>query len=606
MAFPLCANPLHIATRRGDCAQRAGDQGVPERRAQKFMRRTTMLARHLASDGGSALSRSRAHDLLCRPFAFEAALVAVRRVLGAQSSFDARAVRGIMPRRSRERKVTVNNVIQFPQHAMDSPGPASVPEPPSPDMHGVQFYEEETHLYKVVADYLAAGLETGDRLVAVVTPSHREGIVRSLGRHRADEAMSTGQLTVLDARETLARFMVGSAPDPDLFRAMLDRVLASVRQDSQPRSRIRIYGEMVDLLWREGNATAAIRLEELWNDALRAHSFSLLCAYVMGNFYKHDDAEQFMQVCRNHSHVVPTEEFAELDDSRARLREISLLQQRAKSLESEIKHRKELEIGLRDALRERSRVEEELRVCIDREREARARAEESDAFKEIFLGILGHDLRNPLNTVLTTARLMTMRGEVSAESQKRLDRIVSSGVRMQRMIEQLLDVTRARLADGIPVVRSDQEIELLPLVSRIVDEIRTAAPSCSIEVRAAAPCKLRVDADRFEQVVSNLVGNAVAHGSPQTPIVVTLSAAADDVVLRVHNHGKPIDPRFLPRLFDPFKKGAKPEGRSEGLGLGLYISERIVRTHGGTIGVTSSQAAGTCFEATFPRGRSSR
>ena len=119
---------------------------------------------------------------------------------------------------------------------------------------------------------------------------------------------------------------------------------------------------------------------------------------------------------------------------------MNFLQQRARSLESEIARRKELETALRDALRERTRIEEDLRASVKREQAARVRAEANDAFKEVFLGILGHDLRNPLNTVLTTARLMTMRRELPPESQKRLGRIITSGVRMQKMIEQILDV----------------------------------------------------------------------------------------------------------------------------------------------------------------------
>jgi signal transduction histidine kinase len=105
---------------------------------------------------------------------------------------------------------------------------------------------------------------------------------------------------------------------------------------------------------------------------------------------------------------------------------------------------------VRHGNRERARAEEELRDCVQREKKAREQAEASDSFKEMFLGILGYDLRNPLNTVLTTARLMTMRGELPPDSHKRLERVIVTGVRMERMIEQLLDLARARPASGIP------------------------------------------------------------------------------------------------------------------------------------------------------------
>jgi signal transduction histidine kinase len=392
--------------------------------------------------------------------------------------------------------------------------------------------------------------------------------------------------------------MIGEMPDADLFKDVLARAIAKSAQQ-RPSARLRAYGEMVDLLWREGNSRAAIRLEELWNDAGKVHAFSLLCAYVMGNFYKEGDAARFMEVCRNHSHVMPTEAFVEIDDADARLREISLLQQRARALEHEIGHRKELEHALRDALNERSRIEEDLRACIKREAEARAQAEASDAFKQMFLGILGHDLRNPLSTILTTARMMTMR-ELPPDEAKKLRRIVSSGDRMRRMVDQILDVTRAKLAAGIPV-KPERGQDLVALVSRIVDEMRAGHPGRAIELEASGAVEACVDPDRFEQVVCNLLGNAVAHGDANKPIRVALTQRERVVSLSVHNHGVAIDPAFMPLLFDPFRRGGQPQGRSEGLGLGLYISQCIVAAHGGKIEVDSAPALGTRFEVILPR-----
>jgi signal transduction histidine kinase len=289
----------------------------------------------------------------------------------------------------------------------------------------------------------------------------------------------------------------------------------------------------------------------------------------------------------------------ELDDSNARLGEVSLLRERVGSLETEIAHRKEIEEALRDALRERTKIEEDLRASVTQERAARVRAEASDSFKEVFLGILGHDLRNPLNTVLTTARMMTMRNELPPESNKRIGRIITSGVRMQRMIEQILDVARARLADGIPIQHAPEQ-DLVPLVAKIVDEIRSVNPTATIEV-IASPCFASVDPDRFEQVISNLVGNAVLHGDKTKPIRVEVIPGDGTASIRVHNHGKPIDKDLLPRIFDPFKHAEASPCRAPGLGLGLYISERIVTAHGGKIAVESAEGPGTTLEVLLPR-----
>jgi signal transduction histidine kinase len=394
--------------------------------------------------------------------------------------------------------------------------------------------------------------------------------------------------------------MVGDMPDPELFRAVIASLMldARSRRGSRADAGVRAYGEMVDLLWRKGNARAAIRLEELWNDAGQEHAFTLLCAYVMESFHREADREAFLEVCNNHSHVLPTERFTRIDDADARLREIGILQQRARALESEIEHRKALEAALRDALHEKEAIEEDLRAVVTREKDARTKAEASDAFKEVFLAILGHDLRNPLNTVLTTSRLMSMREEAQPDERTKLDRIITSGVRMQRMIDQLLDVTSARLANGIAV--EPRTVDVVQLVAGIVDETRAADPPASIVFASAGPCLADVDADRFEQVVSNHLANALTHGDRSRPVHVTVERRGGMVVVSVHNHGPPIDLKLLPLLFDPFKGGDKPHGRPAGLGLGLYISERIVHAHGGRIDVHSSADAGTRFEAIFP------
>ena len=224
----------------------------------------------------------------------------------------------------------------------------------------------------------------------------------------------------------------------------------------------------------------------------------------------------------------------------------------------------------------------------------------NEDFKETFLGVLGHDLRNPLNTILTTARVLCMRGKVDPDAVKRLERVIVSGVRMQRMIEQLLDVTRARLAGGIPVELSADALPLAPLVTKIVDEIRAVHPSAKIELLMDGGCVAHVDPDRFEQVVSNLVDNAVTHGDVTRPILIVMACRAGEVTLAIQNHGAPIPRDAIPLLFNPFARVEKPAGRSAGLGLGLYISERIIDAHGGTLSVDSSAETGTKFTIALP------
>jgi signal transduction histidine kinase len=508
----------------------------------------------------------------------------------------------------------VNDFLQLQSPKRDA-GPvhiaAGLLEEPPGASHFVQFYDDEAFLFETVARFAGAGLEAGERVLLISTPEHVAGVLGQLDPERVARALREGQISVVDARSLLAALLVDDMPDAARFREALKPLLeAPAETSARP---LRAFGEMVNVLWRDGNPRAAIRLEELWMEAVREHQLVLLCGYAAANFREPGDALGFSDVCATHSHVLPTEGYAQLADSLQQLREISVLQQRAHALEGEVRQRKAVESALRDVLERRAQVEAELRASLEREQEARLQAQANDAFKEVFMGILGHDLRNPLNTILTTARLMTLRGELLPESQKRIDRVISSGVRMQRMIEQILDMARDRLASGIAVSRTAPR-DLVPLVSKIVEETRLAHPERRIELSAEGRCFASVDADRFEQVVSNLLGNAATHGEPARPILVRVArvvgavrgdtseeeTSGAQVSFSVRNYGTPIDPSSLPLLFDPFRRQRKPEGRSAGLGLGLYISERIVRAHGGTIRVESSQKDGTLFEAVIP------
>jgi PAS domain S-box-containing protein len=209
--------------------------------------------------------------------------------------------------------------------------------------HAVQFYEREEYLYSVVADFLARGLTAGEPTIVIATPEHRAGFVATLTDKHLDlnTAITSGQLTLLDARETLSQFMAGNVPDEARFKAVIGAAIAK-SSNVWKGACVRAYGEMVDVLWRDGNPDAAIRLEELWNDLAHSHTFSLLCAYPKGNFLKESHSEGFDAVCRAHSDVFPAES------------------EHPGALKAEIEHRRELEKALRDALSARRRAEKEL------------------------------------------------------------------------------------------------------------------------------------------------------------------------------------------------------------------------------------------------------
>jgi hypothetical protein len=169
--------------------------------------------------------------------------------------------------------------------------------------HSVQFYGSDQTLFATVGAFLAEGLIAGQPAIVIATASHGAAILDDLARRLIDvrEARRIGDLVCLDAEEVLATFMAEDTPDPGAFRKNVGDALEQAL-GGRVRTPVRAYGEMVDVLWKQGRADAAIRLEILWNELAQTHAFQLLCGYSIGNFYK--QAEYFEQVCQQHTHVL--------------------------------------------------------------------------------------------------------------------------------------------------------------------------------------------------------------------------------------------------------------------------------------------------------------
>jgi PAS domain S-box-containing protein len=235
---------------------------------------------------------------------------------------------------------------------------------------------------------------------------------------------------------------------------------------------------------------------------------------------------------------------------------------------------------------------------------AQAHAEVSAAleFRERFVAVLGHDLRNPLSAIDMAEGVLRQRAANADDHStlRVLDRLKSSSSRMSRMIEQVLDLTRSRLAGGLPM--NPGAVDLRDILTGIVDELRMAHPSRSIDLRCP-PVHGTWDRDRLEQVFSNLIVNAVHYGVAEKPVTVRARLVDDGTVLvDVHNEGDPIPEDLRAELFNPFRRGNR-DGRSPktaGLGLGLYISREIVVAHGGRLDVESSHSGGTTFQVMLP------
>ena len=214
----------------------------------------------------------------------------------------------------------------------------------NPHSHLVQFYEDDGFLIDSLTHWFADGLSVGDSCVYVGTDSHRISLEKRLAAQGVDldKLSKEGRFVCRDASQVLSTFMVDEWPDEALFTRAIESVIASV---TKPRD-LRVFGEMVALLWADGNRQAAVRLEEMWNTFMKTHTLALCCAYPLHSFGSDADASLFLKVCANHTPVLPAESYSALPTEAERLRAISLLQQKARALDTEKAGRKEAEKSL--------------------------------------------------------------------------------------------------------------------------------------------------------------------------------------------------------------------------------------------------------------------
>jgi signal transduction histidine kinase len=216
--------------------------------------------------------------------------------------------------------------------------------------HCVQFYGEDSSLLDELSSFIGTELLSGDAAVVIATKTHRDGLIQRLQSRGFSTAlaMEEGRYIALDAEATLAMLMRDGMPDADLFSAIIGGVLDQATAATRGKPpRIAAFGEMVALLWARGDAAAAVRLEQLWNNLARTYPLSLRCAYPMTDFSREDHSDSFLKICAEHSQVIPVESYRALLSEEERFRSITHLQQKAQALEAEMAQRKQVEEELR-------------------------------------------------------------------------------------------------------------------------------------------------------------------------------------------------------------------------------------------------------------------
>jgi len=448
--------------------------------------------------------------------------------------------------------------------------------------HFVQFYEADGFLLNSLSGFIGRAIHADDGALVVATEAHRNGLDELLQANGLDvtTAKVRGQYRSLDAAETLSKFMVDGVPEPGRFNEFMGGVIASVT-DGRPR--ISAFGEMVALLWAEGNHAAAIQLEELWNDLQKTHSFSLFCAYPMNGLGGERFVEATGSVCKVHSRVIPAESYADLSDPNARLRAIALLQQKAESLEAEVK--------------ERRQVEERLRLALVGEQMARAEAETANRMKDEFLATVSHEIRTPLNAIIGWSHLLRTGRLDEATAARAVETIDRNAKSQAQLIEDILDVSR--MITG-KLRLNNEPVDIASVINAAIDSVQLAIDSKDLKLEVTLNPSARHtlgDASRLQQVVWNLLANAIKFTPSGGRIEVKVERAGRSLQIRVSDTGQGIDADFLPFIFDRFRQADGTTTREHGgLGLGLAIVRHLVELHGGTI---KADSAGEGKGATF-------
>ena len=447
--------------------------------------------------------------------------------------------------------------------------------------HTVQFYREDTFLLEEISRFIGTALGAGDAAIVIATPDHRDGLVQRLKSKGLDTtvAIKQGRLALLDAAETLSKFMRNGQPDANDFARVLGRTIAAVREHAAcPEQRVAAFGEMVAMLWAAGNGAAAIQLEQLWNDLAKTHSFSLRCAYPIAGFDGHDDGAHFSSICAEHTGVIPGEGYTALTTDGERLRNIAELQRKEQAhdslhrtkerLEREVAERKEAERKLLASERSLRELSSHLLRLQDEERRR-----------------LGRELHDSVGQYLAVLKmgLDSLKGDMEA-----------SGPGADRRIQECVGLAE----ESIKEVRTISYLLYPPMLEEM--GLRTAIPwylegfgkRSGIKTTLETPSEsIRLPRD-VEVAVFRVLQESLTnvHRHSQSPSAHVRMEIEDGViVLEIQDRG-----RGLPK--DVLEEAGET---SRTLGVGLRGMRERMRQLGGQLEISSSPQ-GTTVRARVP------
>jgi signal transduction histidine kinase len=458
--------------------------------------------------------------------------------------------------------------------------------------HGVQFYSHDSFLLEELSEYIGNALRAGDPAVVVATETHRNSLLQWLMSQRLDIAALVEQerLIVTDAVQLLETLMRDGWPNQDLFNEIVGGVVAkALARTAGARPRVAVFGEMVALLWAEGKADAAIRLEQLWNELGRTKSFSLFCAYPMSDFNREEDAGLLLKICNEHSAVIPTEGYMALGSEDQRLRGIAQLQQKAKALETEVAEHKrlrqelELHVETRTAELQSKNVQllDEVKRREDAETTLRTLTSQLMLIRDEERRRVAHELHESTAQVLATLAMnLSVLEETDRAGDARESKLITESA---ALVEGLLGEVR-QLSHLLHPPTLD-EMGLLSAVQWYAEQF---AKRTNIDVTLDIPSDFgRLPREKeivIFRVVQEALANVQQHSGSATA-TVRISRASSGVCVQVSDLGK----------------GMSSESPLASFGVGISGMRERLRQLGGVLSVHSN-GNGTLVTADLPVG----
>ncbi len=443
--------------------------------------------------------------------------------------------------------------------------------------HTVQFYGEDTLFLDELSRFIGTALVAGDGAVVIATKAHRDGLVQRLISCGFDaaRAIEEGRYAPLDAAETLAMIMRDNWPDAALFTEVLGRALGQAMTAAGGNDRhISTFGEMVALLWAQGNPEAAVRLEQLWNGLARQYPLALRCAYPMSGFSREEHSDLFLKICAEHSHVIPVESYTALVSEEERLRSITHLQQKAQALETEMAERKQVEVMLRRAKADlESQVEH--RTAALRQLSSRLLSLQDTERRRI-----ARELHDSLGQYLVGLKLNV---DMLRESPAREELWCEAETLMQQCISEVRTLS---------YLLHPPTMDAAGFASAARWYVEGYGQRSGLQVTLETPIDLGRLPDAIElalfRVLQEALTNVHRH-SGASGAQVLLREAAEQVVLEVKDNGRGIPENLLSQF----------HATGAGMGVGLAGIRERARELGGTL-MLESDNSGTLVRVSIP------